>query len=175
MSTPQKAFERGFGVLKEQRKRGEIMGIRTKKTYAEVVRNPSRVVNSNTHSQKSDKEKMGPGSQDWNNAVICVRESLWDEWSMIQSSLNGLHNTNLVLKPFQADKAMFCCVNAKEAERFAKQGFVKIQERVMIKLQCGDKKEASKTRKLSCTGGWIKIWDLPLKWWKQEVFKAIGR
>lgn len=29
-------------------------------------------------------------------------------------------------------------------------------------------------RKNSCTGGWIEIIDLPLKWWKEEIFVKIG-
>ncbi|KAM7506411.1 hypothetical protein LguiA_016864 [Lonicera macranthoides] len=44
----------------------------------------------------------------------------------------------------------------------------------MIKLQYGSKTNVAVNRKLSCTGGWIEIFDLPLMWWRMEVFKAIG-
>ncbi|KAM7477763.1 hypothetical protein LguiA_025976 [Lonicera macranthoides] len=43
-----------------------------------------------------------------------------------------------------------------------------------IKLQGWNQEDASLNKKVSFTGGWIDIEDLPLQWWKRDIFEAIG-
>ena len=69
---------------------------------------------------------------------------------------------------------MFWCNNEGEAEYVASKGILFINDYLSIKLQRGNMLDMSNNRKLACTGGWIEILDLPLNWWKKEVFKAIG-
>ncbi|KAM7489353.1 hypothetical protein LguiB_026837 [Lonicera macranthoides] len=80
---------------------------------------------------------------------------------------------NYNLSPIQPDKAVFWCDNECEAENLAKKGILEINGRLSFKMQSGDQAQAVSTKKLSCTGGWIEISDLLLKWWSMEVFKAI--
>ncbi|KAM7465492.1 hypothetical protein LguiB_013054 [Lonicera macranthoides] len=81
---------------------------------------------------------------------------------------------NYKLSPIQPDKAVFWCDDECEAENLAKKGILEVSGRLSFKMQSGDQAQAVTIKKLSCTGGWIEISDLPLKWWNMEVFKAIG-
>ncbi|KAM7503026.1 hypothetical protein LguiB_001930 [Lonicera macranthoides] len=73
----------------------------------------------------------------------------------------------------ETDKAVFWCKDEAEAILVAEKNIPCIEDSPMIKLQYGSKTNVAVNRKLSCTGGWIEIFDLPLKWWRMEVFKAI--
>ncbi|KAM7481307.1 hypothetical protein LguiB_005890 [Lonicera macranthoides] len=118
--------------------------------------------------------ELALGKHDWKKAVICIRQSLWDNWRDIQMVLNAQCHKNYNLSPFQPDKAVFWCDDECEAENLIKKGILEINGGLSFKMQSGDQAQAVSTKKLSCTGGWIEISNLPLKWWNMEVFKAIG-
>ncbi|KAM7469618.1 hypothetical protein LguiA_007801 [Lonicera macranthoides] len=85
---------------------------------------------------------------EWSKVVVCTRESIWDSWHGIQRAMNKFYRTRLVLRPFQADKAL---------------------------LQRWNDREVYQNNKITCTGGWITVEGLPINLWKNIIFEAIGR
>ncbi|KAM7507276.1 hypothetical protein LguiA_017729 [Lonicera macranthoides] len=111
----------------------------------------------------------------WKKIAICTIISLWDDWGKIKDDLFMFFNIETVLMPFQPDKAVVWCKNEEEAERITSKGALFVDNFYSIKLQDGGEQiNVNGTRKLACTGGWIKIMDLPLKWWRANILKAIG-
>lgn len=106
--------------------------------------------------------------------MVCIRERLWDEWRDIQRFLNKLFKSNIVLHPFQPDKAVFCCKDVKEVERFGQKSFPFIMGPYTVTLQQWNEGDVYLNKKISCTGSWLEVIDLPLKWWNKEVFEEIG-
>ncbi|KAM7473394.1 hypothetical protein LguiB_020637 [Lonicera macranthoides] len=142
-------------------------------TYANIVQRSS---SNDTRALKEEKINFASwllDQQQWNRAVICTRDSLWEDWKKVKETLNGYFRRDFELKPFQPDKAVFWCKDEAKAVLVAEKNILCIEGSPMIKLQYGSKTNVAVNRKLSCTGGWIEIFDLPLKWWRMEVFKAI--
>ncbi|KAM7497694.1 hypothetical protein LguiA_022108 [Lonicera macranthoides] len=142
-------------------------------TYANIVQRGS---SNDTRALKEEKINFASwllDQQQWNRVVICTRDSLWEDWKKVKETLNGYFRRNFELKPFQPDKAVFWCKDEAEAILVAEKNIPCIEDSPMIKLQYGSKTNVAVNRKLCCTGGWIEIFDLPLKWWRMEVFKAI--
>ena len=111
---------------------------------------------------------------DWQKAVICTRESIWIDWGKVKKAMNKLFEKTLKVEPFQPDKAILWCKDEAEARYVASKGNVFVDNSFSVNLQCGEQLNLGWSRKLACTGGWIEIYDLPLKWWRKDVFKAIG-
>ncbi|KAM7468866.1 hypothetical protein LguiA_007049 [Lonicera macranthoides] len=119
-------------------------------TYANIVQRDS---SNDTKALKEENINFASwllDQQQWNKAVICTRDSLWEDWKKVKETLNGYFRRDFVLKPFQPDKAVFWCKDEAEAILVAEENILCIK------------------------GGWIEIFDLPLMWWRMEVFKAIG-
>lgn len=157
-------------------------------SYASVVKDlkgqPRKIGNFNANviaakeRYVSGNEKTEYGlfvtNNNWYRVVVCIRERLWDEWCEIKKSLNEMFKINIVLHPFQPDKAAFCCKDIKEANILGHKGIVNIGEHFKVKLQGWNNGDLSIDKKVLCTGGWIEVIDLPLKWWSIEVFEEIG-
>ncbi|KAM7489552.1 hypothetical protein LguiB_027036 [Lonicera macranthoides] len=86
---------------------------------------------------------------------------------------SGLYNKNIILKPFQPDKAIFYCRDREEANFFAKKNLLLINGPFTIRLQGWNQEDTSLNKKLTFTRGWLEIEDLPLKWWMRDIFKVI--
>ena len=54
----------------------------------------------------------------------------------------------------------------------AKKRVIFINGPYTVRLQGWHQEDASLNKKLSFTRGWIE--DLPLQWWKKDIFEAIG-
>ncbi|KAM7478008.1 hypothetical protein LguiA_026221 [Lonicera macranthoides] len=160
--------------VKESTERSRNRKQKEKATYANIVQRGS---SNDTKALKEEKINFASwllDQQQWNRAVICTRDSLWEDWKKVTETLNGYFRRDFVLKPFQPDKAVFWCKDEAEAILVAEENILCIEGSPMIKLQYGSKTNVAVNHKLSCTGGWIELFDLPLKWWRMEVFKAIG-
>ncbi|KAM7489698.1 hypothetical protein LguiB_027182 [Lonicera macranthoides] len=126
------------------------------------------------NSKRISKER-GKSGDDWGHIVVCTRENLWDSWGDIQKSLSKFINNRVNLTPFQPDKALFYCEDEEEANSISKKKIVNIPGSFKVIL-LGWKQQEDQVwnKKVSCTGGWIEVEDLPLRWWTSEVFEAIG-
>lgn len=113
-------------------------------------------------------------SIDWSRVVVCTRESLWSEWSLVQKAINKKFTTNITLRPFQPDKAMFRCKSEEEAKAICRKGVFFMEGPYAIHLQQWNKCDTQLNKKVSFTGGWVEILDLPLNWWNKEVLWRIG-
>ncbi|KAM7523110.1 hypothetical protein LguiA_013012 [Lonicera macranthoides] len=131
--------------------------------YANIVQRDS---SNDTKALKEEKINFASwllDQQQWNRAIICTRDSLWEDWKKVKETLNGYFMRDFVLKPFQPDKAVFWCKDETKAILVAEENILCIKGSPMIKLQYGSKTNVAVNHKLSCTGGWIEIFDLPLK------------
>ncbi|KAM7513383.1 hypothetical protein LguiB_012258 [Lonicera macranthoides] len=160
--------------VKESTERSKNREQKEKATYANIVQRGSGKDSKALKEEKINFASWLSDQQQWNRAVICTRDSLWEDWKKVTETLNGYFRRDFVLKPFQPDKAVFWCKEEAEAILVAEENILCIEGSPMIKLQYGSKTNVAVNRKLSCTGRWIEIFDLPLKWWRMEVFKAIG-
>ena len=100
---------------------------------------------------------------------------MWDSWGDIQNSLSNFTNSCVKLTPFQPDKALFYCEDEEKAKSISKKKVVIIPGPFkVILLGWYQQEDLAWNRKVSCTGGWIEVEDLPLRWWTKEIFEVIG-
>ncbi|KAM7479194.1 hypothetical protein LguiA_027407 [Lonicera macranthoides] len=112
---------------------------------------------------------------EWSKVVVCTRESIWDSRHGIQRAMNKFYRTRLVLRPFQADKALFVCDDEKSAEFFRSRSLLFLEGPYVVRLQRWNDREVYQNNKITCTGGWITVEGLPINLWKNSIFEAIGR
>lgn len=94
---------------------------------------------------------------EWRKVVVCTRESIWDSWYGIQRATNKFYRTRLVLKPFQADKALFVCNDEESAEFFGSRSLLFLEGPYAVRLQRWNDREVYQNNKIACTGGWITV------------------
>ncbi|KAM7476990.1 hypothetical protein LguiB_024233 [Lonicera macranthoides] len=73
------------------------------------------------------------------------------------------------------DKAMFYCEDRNDAEFFEWNKIIALRDGLTVCTQSWNRAPVAMNKKLSFTGGWLCIEDLPLKWWTREVFELIGK
>ncbi|KAM7498119.1 hypothetical protein LguiA_022533 [Lonicera macranthoides] len=106
--------------------------------------------------------------------IVCTRENLWYEWASIQEAIGRLFKVVIRMQPFQPDKAVIQCKSEESAPKLGRSKRVLFFEGRAVCLQVWDQSEVMFNRKLAFTGGWIEFTDLPLNWWRREVFEKIG-
>ncbi|KAM7483889.1 hypothetical protein LguiB_008472 [Lonicera macranthoides] len=89
--------------------------------------------------------------------------------------MNKFYRIRLVLRPFQADKALFVCNDEKSAEFFGSRSLLFLEGPYAVRLQRWNDREVYQNNKITCTGGWITVEGLPINLWKNSIFEAIGR
>lgn len=109
-------------------------GKEKRQSYAEVVAIEQRNNKGKVIIKEQAEESMKV-DRDWSKVLICTREKMWDNWKEIQNSLNKLYKKKFLLKPFQPDKAAFCCSNREEAEVFARKRILFIERPFTVRLQ----------------------------------------
>ncbi|KAM7493633.1 hypothetical protein LguiB_028242 [Lonicera macranthoides] len=99
-----------------------------------------------SRNRKQKEKATYANIQQWNRAVICTRDSLWEDWKKVTETLNGYFRRDFVLKPFQPDKAVFWCKDEAEAILVAEENILCIEGSPMIKLQYGSKTNVAVNR-----------------------------
>ncbi|KAM7512736.1 hypothetical protein LguiB_011611 [Lonicera macranthoides] len=125
-------------------------------------------------STQSSKQKFTVGTRLDEQVIVCTRESLWHDWVNIQEAINRQFKEAIRMQPFQPDKAVIQCKSEESALKLGRSKRVLFFEGRAVCLQAWDQNEVMLNRKLAFTGGWIEFTDLPLNWWRREVFEKIG-
>ncbi|KAK9929194.1 hypothetical protein M0R45_026300 [Rubus argutus] len=119
-------------------------------------------------SKKEDKSR-------WQCSVVCKRTSIKTSWNEISKEFSAILEKQVVLYPFQCNKALLFCNSEEEAEWVArhKKITVNIKDEVLL---CRWKQKCNfhGKRKFVSFGGWIEIEGLPFNLWTNEIFKQIG-
>ncbi|KAM7473297.1 hypothetical protein LguiB_020540 [Lonicera macranthoides] len=138
-------------------------------SYAEIVQRKLK-----SQSRKDVESFLDNHAFTENRIMVCLREKVEDSWMSIQRTMNKFFKTNIQLKPFQADKALFVCSSEEELQKFASMNFAFLEGPLVIRFRRWDEEDCYRESKITCTGGWISVSGLPLNMWKTEVFKKIA-
>ncbi|KAM7477794.1 hypothetical protein LguiA_026007 [Lonicera macranthoides] len=161
-------------------KRNFTVGTRLdeKVSYAEIVKrnNIAPFFEKQSRGRDEGKEAIlkSYGTFDWDKVIVCTRESLWHDWASIQEAINRQFKEAIRMQPFQPDKAVIQCRSEESAMKLGRSKRVLFFEGRAVCLQAWGQNEVMFNRKLAFTGGWIEFTDLPLNWWRREVFEKIG-
>ncbi|KAM7473797.1 hypothetical protein LguiB_021040 [Lonicera macranthoides] len=149
-----------------------------KVSYAEMVKrnNIAPFFEKQSMGRDEGKESIlkSYGTFDWDKVIVCTRESLWHDWASIQEAINRQFKEAIRMQPFQPDKAVIQCKSEESALKLGRSKRVMFFEGRAVCLQAWGQNEVMLNRKLAFTGGWIEFTDLPLNWWRREVFEKIG-
>ncbi|KAK9912803.1 hypothetical protein M0R45_036644 [Rubus argutus] len=106
---------------------------------------------------------------------VCKRTSIKTSWTEISEEFSAILEKQVVLYPFQCNKAMLFCNSEEEAEWVArhKKIMVNLKDEVLL-CRWEQKCNFHGKRKFVCFGGWIEIEGLPFNLWTNEIFKQIG-
>ncbi|KAK9930228.1 hypothetical protein M0R45_027273 [Rubus argutus] len=148
--------------------------VESRLNYKEVLQNniEKKLCPQNKMLQVSSKKE---DTMSWQCSVVCKRKSINSSWIEISKELSAILDKEVVLYPFQCNKALLFCSSKEEAEWVArhKKITVNIQEEVSL---CRWKQKCNfhGKRKFVSFGGWIEIEGLPFNLWNKETLKQIG-
>lgn len=110
---------------------------------------------------------------DWRKAFVCERERISDSWAMIQAELCKLLECNLMLMPFQINKAIFFCNNVDKVHYFLGRVFLKSELKVVLE-EWEAEVNSIVGQRFYFNEGWIAIEGLRFHLWRWEVFSRIA-
>ncbi|KAK9929371.1 hypothetical protein M0R45_026473 [Rubus argutus] len=163
-----------FESSKVKRLQSVSKSVEPKLNYKEVLQKNIEMKSrpQNRMLQVSSKEE---DNSRWQNSVVCKRNSIKSSWTKISKVISDFLDKEVVLYPFQCNKALLFCSSEEEAEWVArhKKITVNIQDEVSL---CRWKQNCNfhGKRKFVSFGGWIEIEGLPFNLWNKEMFKHIG-
>ncbi|KAK9927791.1 hypothetical protein M0R45_024957 [Rubus argutus] len=144
-----------------------------KLNYKEALQKNSEMISfpKDKTLQVSSKEN----NSRWQCSVVCKRTSIKTSWTEISEEFSAILEKQVVLYPFQCNKAMLFCNSEEEAEWVArhKKIMVNLKDEVLL-CRWEQKCNFHGKRKFVCFGGWIEIEGLPFNLWTNEIFKQIG-
>ncbi|KAK9274562.1 hypothetical protein L1049_021811 [Liquidambar formosana] len=97
---------------------------------------------------------------DWKKFFVCEREKLGDNWRMIQAELCKLLEFEVLLMPFQINKAVFFCHDIDRAMYFLGRVLLKSGMAVILS-EWGLIVNSTRSQRFCFNGGWISIEGLP--------------
>ncbi|KAK9929045.1 hypothetical protein M0R45_026155 [Rubus argutus] len=111
----------------------------------------------------------------WQCSVVCKRKSIKSSWIETSKAISDILDKEVILYPFQCNKALLFCSNVEEAEWVARHKKITVNIKDEVSL-CRWKQKCNShgKRKFVSFGGWIEIEGLPFNLWTKETFQQIG-
>ncbi|ONI14438.1 hypothetical protein PRUPE_4G281000 [Prunus persica] len=138
------------------------------KTYKDAVLNEGVV----------QEQEKGYGSSDdttnWSWVVVCERLVLHQPWDGIRKAMEGRLEKNVILFPYQINRAFFSCDSKTEALKVCSSGKLAVEGQTDVLLYSWEHGLKNNIPKIVSYGGWIGINGLPMHWWNKEFFQRIG-
>ncbi|KAK9951569.1 hypothetical protein M0R45_007007 [Rubus argutus] len=111
----------------------------------------------------------------WQCSVVCKRKSLMSSWTKISNEISAILDKDVVLYPFQCNKALLFCSNEEEADWVARHNKIMVNNQNEVYLRKWKQNcNFHGKRKFVSFGGLIEIEGLPFNLWRKEIFKQIG-
>ncbi|KAK9943938.1 hypothetical protein M0R45_009527 [Rubus argutus] len=162
-----------FESLADKRLQLASKSAKAKLNYKEALQKNTemKLCPQNKMLQVSNKEDISR----WQCSVVCKRKSIKSSWIEISKEISAMLDKEVVLYPFQCNKAMLFCSSEEEAEWVARHKKITVNIKDEASLRRWKQKcNFHGKRKFVSFGGWIEIEGLPFSLWNKETFKQIG-
>lgn len=106
--------------------------------------------------------------------MVCIREKVEDSWKGIETTVNEIFKTRVHFRPYQADRAFFTCKDEEEFKKFKDRNFIYLRGSRVIRLRRWIDDDGILEGKITFTGGWISISELPVNMWSKRNFERIA-
>lgn len=141
-------------------------------SFVDVFRQPNSHILSSANCSsfwvKKDSEVL---DLNLNSLLAVSRLFAHYSWSDVKESLEEFFQSQVFINPFMDDKALIKV--KKDLDPCLKICKWKIIGRMHLKLDHWSNRVHSKPEFLKCYGGWVRIRNLPLAYWKSLAFVAI--
>lgn len=107
----------------------------------------------------------------FDSMLVVTRLMGYYSWAEIKITLEDFFQASIVINPFSDDKALVKC--NKEVDSKFKGHWCGFGE-FHLKLEPWSELDHSLPKVISSYGGWVSIKNLPMPFWKNSVFEAIG-
>ncbi|KAK9939616.1 hypothetical protein M0R45_016306 [Rubus argutus] len=147
---------------------------------AEAKLNYKEALQKNTEMKLCPQNKMLQVSNKedisrWQCSVVCKRKSIKSSWIEISKEISAMLDKEVVLYPFQCNKAMLFAAARRRPEWVARHKKITVNIKDEASLRRWKQKcNFHGKRKFVSFGGWIEIEGLPFSLWNKETFKQIG-